>query len=63
MVIGPAMIGDTVIEPHVGSFRVDGTGSKPSNYMKISFIRKPNNTIRVLIGLCKFWGPWVYHIM
>ena len=52
--IGPAVIVDTGSGPHVGSFRVDGTASKQTNYMKICFIQKPNNTIRVLIGLCKF---------
>ena len=46
----------------MGSLRVDGTGSKPSNYMKICFIQKPINTIRVLIGCCKFWGPWVHRV-
>ena len=62
-VIGPAVIVDTGSGSHVGSFRVDGTGSKQTNYMKICFIRKPNNTIRVLIGLCKFWSPWVHHVI
>ena len=55
-VISPAVIVDTGSGSHVGSFRVDGTGSKQTNYTKICFIRKPNNTIRVLIGLCKFLG-------
>ena len=59
-VIGPAVIVDTGSGPHVGSFRVDGTGSKETNYTKICFIRKSNNTIRVLIDLCKFWGPWAH---
>ena len=62
-VIGPAIIVDTGIEPHVGSFWVEGMGSKPSNYTKICFIQKPNNTIRVLSGLCKFWGPWVHRVI
>ena len=44
-------------------FRVDCTGSKQTNYTKICFIRKPNNTIRVLIGLCKFWGPWAHRVI
>ena len=55
-VIGPTVIVDTGSGPHVGSFRVDGTGSKQTNYMKICFNQKPNNTIRVLMGLCKFLG-------
>ena len=55
-VISPAVIVDSGSGSHVGSFRVDCTGSKQTNYTKICFIRKPNNTIRVLIGLCKFWG-------
>ena len=38
-VIGPAIIVDTGSEPHVGSFRVNSTGSK-----QIYFIQKPNNT-------------------
>ena len=59
-VIGPAVIVDTGSGPPVGSFRVYGTGSKQTDYtIKICFIKKPDNTIRVLIGLCKFWGPWV----
>ena len=62
-VIGPAVIVDTGSEPHVGSFRINGTGSKQTNYMKICFIQKPNNTIRVLIGLYKFWSPRVHHVM
>ena len=62
-VIGPAVIVYTGSRPHVGSFRVDGTGSKQTNYTKISFIQKPNNTIRVLIGLYKFWGPWVHGVI
>ena len=62
-VIGPAVIVDTGSGSHVGSFRVDGTGSKQTNYTKICFIRKPNNTIRVLIDLCKFWGPWAHRVI
>ena len=64
-VIGPAVIVDIGSGPHVGSFIVDGTDSKQTNYTKIllSFIKKPNNTIRVLIGLCKFWGPWVHRVI
>ena len=62
-VIGPAVIVDTASGPHVGSFRVDDTGSKQTNYTKICFTPKPNNTIRVLIGLCKFWGPWVHRVI
>ena len=53
-VIGPAVI-DPLGGPHVGSFRVDGVSSKQTNYTKICFIKKNSNTIRVLIGLCKFW--------
>ena len=59
-VIGPAAIVDTGSGPHVGSFRDDGTGSKQTNYTKFCSIQKLNNTIRVLIGLCKFWGPSCY---
>ena len=62
-VIGPAVIVDTGSRPHVGSFRVDGTGSKQTNYMEICFIPKANNKIRVLNGLCKFWGPWVHRVI
>ena len=62
-VIGPAVIVDASRGSHVGSFRVDGTGSKQTNYTKISFIRRPNNTVRVLIGLCKFWGPWAHLVI
>ena len=62
-VIGPVVIVDTGSGPHVGSFRVDSTGSKQKNYTKICFNQKPNNTIRVLIGLCKFWGPWVHRVI
>ena len=47
----------------MGSFRVDGTGSKQTNSTKICFIQIPNNTIRVLMGLCKFWGPWVHRVI
>ena len=38
-------------------------GSKPFNYMEISFLKKSNNPIRVLINLCKFYGPWVHHVL
>ena len=62
-IIGPVVIVDTGGGPHVGSFRVDGMGSKQTNYTKICFIQKPNNTIRVLIGLCKFWGPWAHRVI
>ena len=62
-VISPAVIVDSGSGSHVGSFRVDCTGSKQTNYTKICFIRKPNNTIRVLIGLCKFWGPWAHRVI
>ena len=55
-VIGPAVIVDAGSGPHVGSFRVDGTGHKQTSYTKFCFInlKNPDNTIRVLIGLCKF---------
>ena len=62
-VISPAVIVDSGSGSHVGSFRVDCTGSKQTNYTKICFIRKPNNTIRFLIGLCKFWGPWAHRVI
>ena len=62
-VIGPAVIVDTGSGPQVGSFRVDSTGSKQTNYTKICFNQKPNNTIRVQISLCKFWGPWVHRVI
>ena len=62
-VIGPAVIVDTGSEPRVGSFRVDGMDSKKTNYMKICFILKPQNTIRDLIGFCKFWGPRVHRVI
>ena len=65
-VIGPAVI----VHPwqratcgFIQLFTVDGTGSKQTNYTRICFIQKPNNTIRVLIGLCKFWGPWVHRVI
>ena len=32
----------------------------PSNYIKICFINKSNNIFRILIGICKFWGPSVH---
>ena len=32
------LIVDISSNPHVGSFRVDGTASKPSNYTQICFI-------------------------
>ena len=53
-VIGPAVIVDIGSGPHVGSFRVDGTGSKQTNYTKICFIQKPNNTIRVQMAFVNF---------
>ena len=62
-VIGPAVIVDTGSGPRVGSFRVDGMGSKQTNYTEICFIQKPNNTIRVLISLYKFWDPWVHRVI
>ena len=62
-VISPAVIVYSGSGSHVGSFRVDCTGSKQTNYTKICFIQKPNNTIRVLIGLCKFWGPWAHRVI
>ena len=62
-VIGPAVIVDTSSGSHVGSFRVDGTGSKQTNYTKMCLIRRPYNTIRVPIGLCKFWGPWARRVI
>ena len=62
-VISPAVIVDSGSGSHVGSFRVDCTGSKQTNYTWICFIRKPNNTIRILIGLCKFWGPWAHRVI
>ena len=62
-VIGRAIIVDTGSGPHVGSFRVNGTGSEQINYTKICFIQKPNNVISVLISLFKFWGPWVYRVI
>ena len=37
-VIGPAVIVDTGGGPQVGSFRVNDTGSKQTNYMKVCFI-------------------------
>ena len=30
---------------------------------KFVFFQKPNNTISVLIGLCKFWGPWAHRVI
>ena len=62
-VISPAVIVDSGSGSHVGPFRVYGTGSKQTDYTKICFIQKPNNRIRVLIGLSKFWGPWAHRVI